>query len=108
MTKPVPDNHRYLVSDDGKVFNKKTGRELKQHPNAKGYLRVYLWYGTQDKPKAVHRLVAQAFISGSEGRNEVNHINLIKTDNTVENLEWCTHSENMLHAVANGHGGAIS
>jgi HNH endonuclease/NUMOD4 motif-containing protein len=104
MVKTIPDNHRYEITDDGRVFNKTTGRELKQQLNAKGYPRVYLWVGKKDSPKAVHRLVAQTYIPAREGANEVNHINLIKTDNRVENLEWCTRSENMLHAIANGHG----
>lgn len=50
------------------------------------------------KKELIHRLVAQAFIPNPNSYAEVNHINYIKTDNRVENLEWCTHRDNNLHS----------
>lgn len=74
------------------------GRILKQQTGTGGYLRVCLCKDNVKETKTVHRLVADAFIQNPERKPEVNHKNGIRTDNTVENLEWVSRSENELHA----------
>lgn len=76
------------------------GKLLKPQLARNGYLVVSL--GRKDKHRLVHRLVAEAFLPREKEQIEVNHKNLIKTDNRVENLEWTTKHENMQHAHDNG------
>lgn len=63
-----------------------------------GYMRCLLVKDNVRKNIGVHRLVALAFIPNPDNKKTVNHINGIKTDNRVENLEWCTVAENNRHA----------
>lgn len=103
---------RYEVSNMGRVRSLSTIRTgkngclikmepriLSPGPNKYGYFRVILSSGSKKlrKSYALHRIVAQAFIPNISGKETVNHINRDKSDNRVENLEWCTHLENAYH-----------
>ena len=94
----------YLVSTLGNVDSLKHGKRhrLAQRIKNNGYLQVGIRVDGKQKYFCVHRLVAMAFIPNADGKPQINHINGIKTDNCVENLEWCTQSENQVHALKNG------
>ena len=73
-------------------------KELKQTKRKDGYLQVQLY----KKKCSVHRILAETFIDNPDNKSYINHRNGIKTDNRLENLEWCTASENVQHAYDTG------
>ena len=90
-------DYQYIIDESGNVYRKLTPNESKR-----GYLRLGLRGNGERKWFAVHRLVAQAFLPNPDNKPYVNHIDGDKTNNRVENLEWCSQSENMLHAFRTG------
>lgn len=77
-------------------------RILKLMKNKYGYLIVDLKKDGRRKASTVHRLVAVAFISNPENKPCINHIDGNKQNNSIQNLEWCTYHENLIHAFATG------
>jgi hypothetical protein len=105
--KTIPNFENYEVSNIGNVKrkeglsvnkrNKVSETILNKRYDKDGYLRVNIRDGYTRKTKSIHRLVCNAFIPNPENKLQINHKNGIKDDNRVENLEWCTNSENMKH-----------
>ena len=90
----------YKISQDGIVYNKNM-HALKQFKCSSGktYFQVCLCKNGFVKQFLVHRLVAIHFIPNPKNKKVVNHINGIKIDNRIENLEWCTFAENQIHSI---------
>ena len=93
---------KYQISNYGNIKIVKNNTIMKKQINEKGYEKIRLSDGYKRKSYRVHRLVAETFIPNHENKYEINHINGIKTDNRVENLEYCTRIDNMHHAVDKG------
>jgi hypothetical protein len=95
----------YEIFENGQIFSIKSSRFLKHLlSKSTGYFMVVLYNKDGSKRKTVHRLLAQHFIDNKGNKPQVNHINGIRTDNRIENLEWVTCSENLKHLWKIGSG----
>lgn len=103
--KTVVCNDNYAVSSVGRVMRitggKGARKDLQLRPNVKkiGYPMITLTKDGVQVQHYVHRLMAESFFGTTVGM-DVNHKNGVKTDNRIENLEWCTRKYNLQHAVS--------
>ena len=95
MKKSIPNFPNYEIDYYGRVYVKKTGKELKQNKSEVGYMRVGLFNETQkNKKMAVHRLMCFTFLPNFYGKGVVDHKNRNRSDNRLWNLKWATLHEN--------------
>lgn len=105
MISQIKDFDGYYVDTEGQVYStRKNGgyhrnmTPLQLRKDKDGYFEVGLYRNKKRYFRRVHRLVAEAFVPNPEHLPQINHIDGNKQNNHVSNLEWCTCSENMLHA----------
>ena len=100
--KTIESSPNYQVSNLGSVKNTKTGKTLKVVTNNSGYNLVCLSNKNKKQTGYIHRLIAEAFIDTNLDTriSVVNHIDGNKTNNTIKNLEWATHADNVYHGRA--------
>lgn len=109
MRRPIKNYEGlYEIDSDGNIwsYRKRKNTWIKKRPHVRqsGYAVSTLHNSRYAKAKVkcvyVHRIVAEAFLINPQNKKTVNHINGIKSDNRVCNLEWATYSENHLHSFA--------
>lgn len=91
----------YEVSEKGQIKNLKTQHVLTPR-NSTGYSMVALFKNGERRDLKIHRLVACSFLENPQNKPQVNHKDGNKLNNNLENLEWCTNSENQKHAYQTG------
>ena len=104
---PIPGYEEvYEASNLGNIRSNRNkrhyGKQLKAYVNKKGYRVIHLCLDGVEKSHKVNRLIAKTWIPNPNTAPEVNHIDGNKENDAITNLEWCTRSENMIHAYRTG------
>lgn len=113
----VKDHEGYLMvsasgdihSLDRTIYRSDTGKgvlyrgmPIIPQTDKRGYPRIRTSFNGSKRSIRIHRIVAEAFINNPENKKQVNHIDGVKTNNKLSNLEWSTNSENQKHAYDTG------
>lgn len=112
MWKPIKGfENLYAISDLGEIFSLPkfgsgghSGKILKNRLDKDGYCLVNLWKNSKRYTFKVHRLVAINFIDNPENLQQINHKDSCRTNNTIQNLEWCNAKQNSMHSWNKGRG----
>jgi hypothetical protein len=102
----IKDFDRYYISKCGKVlstnYNKTNITRLMIPQNRNGYKSIRLYKNSKAKYYQIHRLIGQQFIPNPNNKPQINHIDSIRNNNNINNLEWCDNSHNQKHAYKYG------
>lgn len=94
----------FLVDDDLNIYSKRTGNKLTPYIGTDGYMQVvYTDENHRGIHQRVHVIYAHCFIPNPNGYKYVNHIDSNKLNNNLDNLEWCTNSQNVYHGWHSGN-----
>ena len=99
--KPLRNFPSYNGSSEGRIMNIKTQRIMKTFTNEKGYVQVCLRKNNQQYTVKVHKVIAETFLGECQGM-DVRHKDFNRSNNRVDNLEWCTRSETIKSAFERG------
>ena len=102
MYKKIKGYDNYFINEEGQIYTvRKSGTKyyLRGNVNKKGYVRVGLTKNGKTKEYLVHRLVCETFLDNPNNYPQVNHKDGNKQNNNLNNLEWCTSQENIVHRI---------
>ena len=101
--KPIEGtDNQYYISSHGRIYSTKTKIIMKTPKEGRGYANCNLTIEGKYINVKIHKLVAKHFIPNIDNKPFINHIDFCRTNNCVENLEWCTQKENIHHSLING------
>lgn len=102
MEKRIKGHEDYSITDDGKVisYKFKKPKEMSIWTNKAGYQYISLCENNIAKHYAVHRLVAEAFIPNPNNLPEINHKDKNRSNNKIDNLEWCDRKYNLEYSYS--------
>ena len=103
LVKPIKGwEDKYLAYSDGRIYSLLRNKFLKPRMSMDGYERVCLFNDGKRYEYRVHRLIAETFIDNPDDLPQVNHKDFNRSNNCLDNLEWCTNYENIHYSINNG------
>ena len=92
---PIRGYEEYSAMEDGRIWSSKRGKFLSTSKDHNGYYRTSIQHNKKSMGVPIHKLVLLAYVGSCPDGMECRHLNGIRTDNHIDNLEWNTHSKNM-------------